>query len=72
MNYKDILQKNEVQTIIHYPIPPHRQECYKDWNDIKLPITERIHAEELSLPISPVISSHDINFIIELINNKTW
>ena len=53
-------------------IPPHRQECYKDWNDIKLPITERIHAEELSLPISPVISSHDINFIIELINNKTW
>ena len=66
------LAENEVQTIIHYPIPPHRQECYKDWNDIKLPITERIHAEELSLPISPVISSHDINFIIELINNKTW
>jgi putative aminotransferase len=66
------LAENEVQTIIHYPIPPHRQECYKDWNDIKLPITEHIHAEELSLPISPVISSHDINFIIELINNKTW
>lgn len=59
---------NGVQTIIHYPIPPHKQECYKEWNNLSYPITEEIHATELSLPISPVITDEEINEVIRLIN----
>lgn len=69
---RDELQKyladNGVQTIIHYPIPPHKQECYKEWNGISLPITEQIHAEELSLPISPVITDEEVLEVIRLLN----
>ncbi|WP_289739816.1 DegT/DnrJ/EryC1/StrS family aminotransferase [uncultured Duncaniella sp.] len=69
---RDELQKyltdNGVQTIIHYPIPPHKQECYKDWNSWSFPITEKIHAEELSLPVSPVITDEEVNEVIRLIN----
>lgn len=61
------LIENGVQTLIHYPIPPHKQECYKEWNTIQLPITERIAQEELSLPISPVHSNYEIKRIISLI-----
>ncbi len=69
---RDELQKylteNGVQTIIHYPIPPHKQECYAEWNDRSYPITEKIHAEELSLPISPVITDDEVNEVIRIIN----
>lgn len=58
-----------VQTLIHYPIPPHKQECFKEWHNLNLPITEKIHNEELSLPIGPVMSANDIMYIVELINN---
>lgn len=57
-----------VQTIIHYPIPPHKQECYKEWNDREYPITERIHTQELSLPISPVITDAEVQQVIDIIN----
>ncbi len=63
------LTTNGVQTLIHYPIPPHKQECYKKWENISLPITERIHNEELSLPISPVITPDDIKRVAKLIND---
>ncbi|WP_454048096.1 DegT/DnrJ/EryC1/StrS family aminotransferase [Chryseobacterium sp. Marseille-Q8038] len=62
------LTENGVQTLIHYPIPPHQQEAYKDWNDMSFPISEKIHAEVLSLPISPVMEAEEINTIIEIIN----
>ena len=62
------LTDNSVQTIIHYPIPPHKQECYKDWNNWTFPITEQIHNEELSLPISPVMSDNEVNMVIDLVN----
>ena len=69
---RDELQKyladNGVQTIIHYPIAPHKQECYKDWNGWSFPISEQIHAEELSLPISPVHTDGEVNEVIRLIN----
>lgn len=65
---QNYLTQNEVQTLIHYPIPPHKQECYKRWNNISLPITERIHKEELSLPISPVISTDNVKRVVELLN----
>mgnify|MGYP002751629072 CR=1 FL=1 len=63
------LSENGVQTIIHYPIPPHKQECYKEWNDLSLPITELIHNEELSLPISQCLAMEDISEIIRVLNS---
>ena len=57
-----------VQTIIHYPIPPHKQECYKEWNGVSFPVTEKIHAEELSLPISPVMTEEEVREVVEVIN----
>ena len=69
---RDELQKylNEkgIGTVIHYPIPPHKQECYKEWNYMVLPITEQIAQQELSLPIGPTISSEEVIFVINLIN----
>lgn len=62
------LSDNGVQTIIHYPIPPHKQECYKMWNSLSFPITEQIHNEELSLPMSPVMEEWEIEKIISLLN----
>lgn len=58
-----------VQTLIHYPIPPHKQECYKEWNNRSYPITERLAAQELSLPISPVHTDTEIDEVIRVINN---
>ena len=57
-----------IQTLIHYPIPPHKQKAYKAWNSSVYPITEGIHQEILSLPISPVIKSDEITAIIEVMN----
>lgn len=62
------LLEHGIQTLIHYPIPPHKQECYKEWNDLSFPITELIHDEELSLPISPVMDMADVMFIVDMIN----
>ena len=72
-NKRDELQKylldNGVQTLIHYPLAPHKQEAYKEWSDENLPISERIHDEALSLPISGVQSLGDTMKIIEILNN---
>ena len=62
------LTDNGIQTNIHYPIPPHKQECFKEWNHMVLPITEKIHAEELSLPMSPVMKLQKIEFVVNKIN----
>lgn len=63
------LEDNGVGTVIHYPIPPHKQECYKEWNDISLPITEYIADHELSLPIGPTITKSEVATVVELLNN---
>lgn len=69
---RDALQKylaeNEVQTLIHYPIPPHKQKCYKEWNNRTYPITEKIHNEVLSLPISPVLTNEEVTKVVEIVN----
>lgn len=69
---RDKLQKylmdNEIQTLIHYPIPPHKQKAYKNWNNLSYPITEKIHKQILSLPISPVMETEDVDEIVEIIN----
>lgn len=69
---RDELQKyldsNQIGTNIHYPIPPHKQECYKEWNNLSLPVTERIHREELSLPMSPCLTDEQVEYVIKTIN----
>ncbi len=69
---RDELQKylsdHNIGTNIHYPIPPHKQECYCQWNKISLPVTEKIHREELSLPMSPCLTDEQIRYVIEVIN----
>ena len=62
------LSENGVQTLIHYPIPPHQQECYQEWNKLSLPITELMHQQELSLPISPVLPMRDAEIVVKLLN----
>ena len=58
-----------IQTMIHYPIPPHRQQCYADMGLLSLPITERIHREELSLQLNPTLQQEEIERIIEAANS---
>lgn len=69
---RDLLQKylleNDIQTLIHYPIPPHKQKAYKYYNHLSFPITEKIHEEVLSLPISPVMKQEEVDKIIQVIN----
>lgn len=66
--FQQYLKDNGIQTLIHYPIPPHMQECYKEWNDISLPITEIIHNQELSLPMSPCMTMEEAEYVVEVIN----
>jgi len=70
---RDKLQKylteNGIQTLIHYPIPPHKQKAYKYYNNLSFPITEKIHEEVLSLPISPVMEAEEIKKVIDVLNN---
>ena len=60
--------ENGIQTLIHYPIAPHKQQAYKEWNDLSLPISEKIHAEVVSLPIGPTLSLEDAQKVVELCN----
>ena len=63
------LEENGIETLIHYPIPPHRQEALKEYSHLVLPITERIHREELSLPCHPAMSDEDVQKVIEALNS---
>lgn len=63
------LNMNGVQAVIHYPIPPHKQKCYKEWNGLTFNLTEIIHNEEISLPMSPVLTEDECRIVVELINN---
>lgn len=62
------LNEHEIGTIIHYPIPPHKQEAYKEWNNLSYPVTEKIHAQELSLPMSPTLTDEQVQYVIDTIN----
>ena len=58
-----------IQTLIHYPIPPHKQTCYKTWNDRSYPITEKIHAQELSIPMNQVLTFEQAQQVVAAINS---
>ena len=66
---QEYLTKSGIQTLIHYPIPPHKQECYSEWNGRSYPITEKIHREELSIPMNQVVSEKDANEVVSVLNN---
>lgn len=63
------LTENSVQTLIHYPTPPHKQEAYRELNNLSFPITERIHDEVLSLPMSPTLPDEEVQVVIRVVNN---
>ena len=65
---QEYLREKGIDTLIHYPIPPHQQEAYKEWNDKHYPVTERIHREILSLPISPLMTDGQVERIIKVLN----
>lgn len=70
---RDCLQKymteNGIQTLIHYPVPPHKQRAYKEWNSLIYLITEQIHREVLSLPIFPNMETIDVARVVEVLND---
>lgn len=65
---QEYLTQNNIQTVIHYPIPPHKQKAFSQWNNLSFPITEKIHKEVLSLPMSPVLTESAVDYIIEILN----
>lgn len=65
---QEYLKDNGVQTVIHYPIPPHHQQCYSQWSSLSLPVTERIHREELSIPCNQVLTDNEVTTIINILN----
>jgi dTDP-4-amino-4,6-dideoxygalactose transaminase len=67
-DFQKYLTENGIQTVIHYPVPPHKQECYKEWNNLMFPITEQIHSEELSLPMSPTLTDNQVQYTIDMVN----
>lgn len=63
------LSKNGIQTLIHYPIPPHLQECYaSEWDGFSLPVTERLAEQELSLPMGPCLTKEELEEVVAVIN----
>ena len=66
---QDFLKKKGIQTLIHYPIPPHKQECYREWNGRCYPITEKIHKQELSIPMNQVVSETEAKEVVNVLNS---
>ena len=67
--FQEYLSKKNIQSLIHYPIPPHKQEAYKELEYLNLPITEMLHKEVLSLPMSPLLMNSEIEYITDTLNN---
>lgn len=67
--FQAYLNQNKIETIIHYPIPTHKQKALESWNSLSFPITEKIHKEVVSLPISPVMNSEEVGYVISILNH---
>lgn len=65
---QDYLKQKGIGTVIHYPIPPHQQDCYLEWHSLSLPVTERIHREELSIPCNQTMMDEEVRYVVEAIN----
>ena len=66
---KEFLDQRKIETLIHYPIPPHKQMAFKEMNHLTFPLTEQIHREVLSLPLSPVMEEDDLQKVVEAVND---
>ena len=66
---QEYLTRNSIETLIHYPIPPHKQEALKEFSHLSLPVTEQIHKKELSLPCNPAMSDDEVQKVIDAINS---
>ena len=65
---QEYMKENEIETMIHYPIPPHKQKAFSDWNNLSFPVTEKIHDEVLSIPISPIMTNDEVRKVIQILN----
>ncbi|TBX68742.1 DegT/DnrJ/EryC1/StrS family aminotransferase [Flavobacterium silvisoli] len=65
---QEYLKANDIETMVHYPIPPHRQQALNHWQDSSFPVTEKIHQEVLSLPMSPVMTEAEVDTLIQILN----
>ena len=68
-DFQKYLADKGIQTLIHYPTPPHKQMAYAEWNDRSYPITEKIHREIISLPISPVMTEEEAEYVVNIVNH---
>lgn len=66
---QEYLHAHGIETLIHYPVPPHLQKCYAEYNEQCLPVTERLAEEELSLPISPVLTREEAEEVVKAVNS---
>lgn len=66
--FQQYLNDNGIQTVIHYPTAPHKQEAYREYAALSLPVTEQIHREVISLPISPVMTEEEIKTVVQVVN----
>ena len=73
--HRDALQSyltaQGIETLIHYPIPPHKQKAFEGWNNLTFPITEKLHQEVLSLPMSPVMTDDEVLYVIQKVSAWT-
>lgn len=66
---KKYLSEKGIETVIHYPVPPHKQVAYRELNDLSFPVSEQLHQEVLSLPISPVMTEAEMKLVVDTINS---
>lgn len=67
-HFKQYLSDNGIETIIHYPVPPHKQAAFAEWNKENFPLTEEIHATVVSLPLQPALAEEEVSKIIAICN----
>ncbi len=65
----EFLKANAIGCLIHYPVPPHKQQALKEYDHLSFPVSEKIHNEVLSLPMSPVMTDDEVTKVIEVLNN---
>ncbi|CCJ75923.1 UDP-4-amino-4-deoxy-L-arabinose--oxoglutarate aminotransferase [Cronobacter muytjensii 530] len=65
---RDYLSAKGIQTLIHYPVPPHKQEAYPEYNHLSLPVTEKIHQKVLSIPMGPTLTDDEVSYVISALN----
>ena len=65
---QEYLSQNGIQTVIHYPVAPHKQKALQEWHNLSFPVTEKIHEEVLSLPMNPILTKQEVDCIIAALN----